>query len=82
MQLDKKHLNRECSNKVLSWLYKDTSYSTLNQEDKQCILNDSSCEEFFIHSVKVKAALNKIDEKPSQKTIKNIMNYARKALDQ
>lgn len=82
MQLDKKHLNKECSNKVLSMLYKDTSFTTLSEADKSFILNDSVCEEFLIHGVKTKAALNRIDEKPSRKTIQNIMDYARKALDQ
>ncbi|KXX67885.1 hypothetical protein AVL50_23775 [Flammeovirga sp. SJP92] len=82
MQLDKKHLNKECSNKVLSWLYRDTSYTTLSEEDKEFILDDSSCEAFLINGVKVKAALNRINEKPSQRTIKNIMDYAKKAIDQ
>ncbi|NLR92757.1 MULTISPECIES: hypothetical protein [Flammeovirga] len=81
MQLDKKTLNKEYLNKALLLLYKDEQDILFTDKDLKDVLSDPRCESFISDSLRTKAHLDKFEVSPRPSTIKNIMDFAKKAID-
>ncbi|AZQ64209.1 hypothetical protein EI427_18845 [Flammeovirga pectinis] len=79
MQLDKKHPRKESLlNKVILQLYNEES---LSLDDKKIISTDTTCKKFLKDGTTTKNALDKIEKEPSIRSIKNILDFAKKAID-
>ncbi|MBB6464019.1 hypothetical protein [Flammeovirga kamogawensis] len=79
MQLDKKHPHKESLlNKVILQLYNEES---LSLDDKKIISTDATCKKFLKDGTTTKNALDKIEKEPSIRSIKNILEFAKKAID-